>query len=150
MPIPAPARTRPLRFAYEEPSRSLLIEWADATTHGCPRRSAPRLPLRHLRRGDGLPRGASPPTPTSEPGEDELADIALVGAYGLNAVWADGHSTGIYSFERLRELGERTGVASTSWGDGGSSLTSAASSEPPPPEAGQVARPAVYSNAVRE
>jgi prepilin-type processing-associated H-X9-DG protein len=39
-------------------------------------------------------------------GEDELADISLVGAYGLNAVWADGHSTGIYTYERLRELGE--------------------------------------------
>ena len=44
-------------------------------------------------------------------GEDELADIGLVGAYGLNAVWGDGHSTGIYTFERLRDLGERAGVA---------------------------------------
>ena len=45
--------------------------------------------------------------PHLEPGEDELADIALVGSYGLSATWADGHSTGIYTFERLRELGER-------------------------------------------
>lgn len=45
--------------------------------------------------------------PQLHPGEDELADISLVGAYGMNAVWADGHGTGIYTFERLRELGDR-------------------------------------------
>lgn len=44
--------------------------------------------------------------PRLRPGEDELADVAVVGAYGLNAVWADGHNTGIYTYERLRELGE--------------------------------------------
>jgi DUF971 family protein len=44
--------------------------------------------------------------PQLRPGEDELADISLVGAYGLNAVWADGHNTGIYTFTRLRELGD--------------------------------------------
>ena len=29
--------------------------------------------------------------------------VALVGAYGLKIGWSDGHSTGIYTFERLRE-----------------------------------------------
>jgi prepilin-type processing-associated H-X9-DG protein len=58
----------------------------------------------------GLP-GRFSAEPELATGEDELADIGLVGAYGLNAVWADGHSTGIYTFERLRELGERAGVA---------------------------------------
>jgi DUF971 family protein len=27
--------------------------------------------------------------------------VALVGAYGLRVDWSDGHSTGIYTFERL-------------------------------------------------
>jgi ATP-binding protein involved in chromosome partitioning len=27
--------------------------------------------------------------------------VALVGAYGLRVHWSDGHSTGIYTFERL-------------------------------------------------
>jgi DUF971 family protein len=58
----------------------------------------------------GLP-GRFSTQPELAAGEDELADIGLVGAYGLNAVWADDHSTGIYTFERLRELGERAGVA---------------------------------------
>jgi len=45
--------------------------------------------------------------PDLRPGEDELADIKLVGAYGLNAVWGDGHDTGIFTFEHLRRLGDQ-------------------------------------------
>jgi len=33
--------------------------------------------------------------------------IASAGNYAININWNDGHSTGIYSFERLRALGER-------------------------------------------
>ena len=51
-------------------------------------------------------RGRFSSDPGLHPGEDELADISLVGAYGLNTVWADGHNTGIYTYQRLRELGE--------------------------------------------
>jgi ATP-binding protein involved in chromosome partitioning len=29
------------------------------------------------------------------------ASIALVGAYGIRINWSDGHSTGIYTFDRL-------------------------------------------------
>jgi DUF971 family protein len=32
----------------------------------------------------------------------ELADISLTGNYALQPVWADGHSSGFYSFEHLR------------------------------------------------
>ncbi|HSS22290.1 MAG TPA: DUF971 domain-containing protein [Pyrinomonadaceae bacterium] len=40
---------------------------------------------------------------------DELtiADLSIVGRYALNFRWSDGHDTGIYSFQYLRELGER-------------------------------------------
>jgi DUF971 family protein len=30
-------------------------------------------------------------------------EIALVGRYAIRVRWSDGHSTGIYTFERLRE-----------------------------------------------
>lgn len=36
-----------------------------------------------------------------------LASINMVGNYALNPKWTDGHETGIYSFEYLRELSER-------------------------------------------
>ena len=98
----------PTAFAYDEPARALRIEWDDGAVH--------RIPFAVLRRacpcaachGELGSAGRFAVRPRLEPGEDELADISLVGAYGLNTVWADGHNTGIYTFDRLRELGERS------------------------------------------
>jgi len=36
----------------------------------------------------------------------ELRKFVLVGGYGLQLYWADGHSTGIYSFAYFRRLAE--------------------------------------------
>lgn len=36
----------------------------------------------------------------------ELTSWSFVGGYGLQPRWADGHSTGIYSFAFLRQLAE--------------------------------------------
>jgi DUF971 family protein len=38
-----------------------------------------------------------------------LAGFDLVGGYALQPRWADGHSTGIYSFTYLRRLGKASG-----------------------------------------
>jgi DUF971 family protein len=111
MPVPEPERTRPLRFDYDNPRRALLVEWGDGTIH--------HIPFAELRRacpcavcaGEFGWAGRFATDPELRPGEDELADISLVGAYGLNSLWADGHSTGIYTFERLRALGDRTSVS---------------------------------------
>jgi len=42
-----------------------------------------------------------PPPDLSTPGRYELVDIRLVGSYAAQLYWADGHDTGIYSWERL-------------------------------------------------
>ena len=34
-----------------------------------------------------------------------LVRLQMVGAYGIQPVWGDGHSTGIYSYDYLRALG---------------------------------------------
>lgn len=34
----------------------------------------------------------------------EVVDIEQVGSYALSITWGDGHDTGIYSFEKLREM----------------------------------------------
>lgn len=34
----------------------------------------------------------------------QLQRVGWVGTYGIQPVWGDGHSTGIYSFEYLRKL----------------------------------------------
>ena len=39
------------------------------------------------------------------PEQIELVDIQQVGRYAIMPVWADGHSTGIYTYQYLRELG---------------------------------------------
>ena len=35
-----------------------------------------------------------------------LVRVATVGGYAVQPVWGDGHSTGIYSFEYLKRVGE--------------------------------------------
>lgn len=39
--------------------------------------------------------------------ELEIGDLNIVGRYALNFRWSDGHETGIYSFQYLRDLCER-------------------------------------------
>lgn len=39
--------------------------------------------------------------PASIPGDIRSVSLALVGAYGLQVRWSDGHGTGIYTFQRL-------------------------------------------------
>ena len=39
----------------------------------------------------------------------QLVGFDLVGGYALQPRWADGHSTGIYSFTYLRRLGRASG-----------------------------------------
>jgi DUF971 family protein len=36
----------------------------------------------------------------------EIGDLSIVGRYALNFRWSDGHETGIYSFQYLRDLCE--------------------------------------------
>ena len=38
--------------------------------------------------------------------EVEINDLSVVGRYALNFRWSDGHETGIYSFQYLRDLCE--------------------------------------------
>jgi DUF971 family protein len=46
--------------------------------------------------------------PESIADDIEIVDLATVGRYALNFQWSDGHDTGIYSFQYLRELCERS------------------------------------------
>jgi DUF971 family protein len=45
-----------------------------------------------------------PPIDQSVPGRYELKDIQMVGSYAVQMVWGDGHATGIYSFEYLKNF----------------------------------------------
>jgi DUF971 family protein len=38
------------------------------------------------------------------PSAFQVRQLEIVGGYGLKPIWADGHSTGIFSFDYLRRL----------------------------------------------
>jgi DUF971 family protein len=42
--------------------------------------------------------------PARVPAEVRPLGVDLVGGYGIRVRWSDGHSTGIYTFERLRQI----------------------------------------------
>ena len=44
--------------------------------------------------------------PEAVSNEVEINDLTIVGRYALNFRWSDGHETGIYSFQYLRDLCE--------------------------------------------
>jgi len=49
------------------------------------------------------------PKVTYSPESFQLTGFDIVGGYALQPRWADGHSTGIYSFTYLRRLGQASG-----------------------------------------
>ncbi len=79
------------------------IRWADAhvTTFGAEE-------LRWLCpcaycRGEGGQPGWLDSSPTLTPDQTRLVDLQLVGRYALAPTWGDGHHTGYYAFELLRD-----------------------------------------------
>jgi len=83
----------------------LAISWSDGVEQF--------LPLEKLRRAcpcavcngepDVMGRGDAPAR-NYKANSFELKGYDFVGGYGLNLKWADGHSTGIYSYSLLRSL----------------------------------------------
>ncbi len=93
---------KPSNIHADRPARTLTIEWADG--HGS------AFDLTVLRwlcpcafcRGEAGQPGWLDSDPTLTEEQLELADVSLTGNYALQPVWADGHSSGYYSFEHLR------------------------------------------------
>lgn len=83
-------------------TRHLFIEFADgvtATFDLAPLRLACPCAECNSRRQQG--RSVSVLAET-KPEEITITEAAMQGAWGLNLDWSDGHSTGIYAFEKLR------------------------------------------------
>jgi ATP-binding protein involved in chromosome partitioning len=92
----------PIPHAITRQDEGLLIEW-DAAGHQA------FYPARGLRLACGCAAcveemsGRPLLDPASVPPDIRPVAVALVGAYGLRIQWSDGHGTGIYTFERLRQ-----------------------------------------------
>ena len=59
-------------------------------------------PCAHCRGEAGVP-GWLDSNPELTPVQTQLTDLSLVGQYALQPTWGDGHHTGFYTWERLRE-----------------------------------------------
>ena len=102
-------RTRPVEIRQADP-QTLEILWAD--------RGESRFPVRDLRLACNCAicvdewTGAPQLDPADVAADIHPVRVKTVGRYALNIVWSDGHESGIYPFERLRDLGDRIGDGS--------------------------------------
>jgi len=106
-PVGAQPATTPTRIEQAGP-RALRIDWADGASFD--------YPVRPLRIACACAHcvdewtGANLLDPDSVPEDVHPVAVRSVGRYAIQIDWSDGHGTGIYTFERLRELAD-LGVA---------------------------------------
>lgn len=84
----------------------LAVKWDDGTESFVSlevlRRSCPCAGCQGER--DMLGQLHKPPSPPLTAASFQLVRLARVGGYAVQPVWADGHNTGLYSFEYLRHV----------------------------------------------
>ncbi|MEE3328414.1 MAG: DUF971 domain-containing protein [Myxococcota bacterium] len=97
-------RTRPIEIRQAGP-QVLEILWAD--------QGESRYPVRDLRLACNCAicvdewTGEHKLDPAEVAVDIHPVRVKTVGRYALNIIWSDGHESGIYPFERLRDLGDR-------------------------------------------
>ena len=93
----------PARIHADRPGRSLEIDWADGHRTVYDFVALRWLcPCAYCRGEAGIP-GWLDTNPTLTPAQTELVDLQLVGQYAVAPTWADGHRTGFYTFQQLRD-----------------------------------------------
>ena len=107
--MPRQRKARPTAITLT--GEHLEIAWSDGTGSRAPlnelRRSCPCAMCREARRESEPPASGDLPVLAgeAETATAEARRFDHVGRYGIRITWADGHDTGIYTFEALRELG---------------------------------------------
>jgi DUF971 family protein len=95
--------TNPLRIHADRTAGTLAIDWADGHSTVYDTTTLRYLcPCAYCRGEAGMP-GWLDSAPTLTPEQTRLTDIHLVGNYAVSPHWADGHSTGFYTFALLRD-----------------------------------------------
>jgi ATP-binding protein involved in chromosome partitioning len=97
MTTPAPL---PIPYAVNRSDAGLRIEWDQAGHEAFYPARALRLACPCAACVEEMS-GVPLLDPARVPLDIRPVTVALVGAYGLKVHWSDGHSTGIYTFERL-------------------------------------------------
>lgn len=93
----------PSKIHADRPSRELRIEWNDGHRTVYDFTTLRWLCPCAFCRGEAGQPGWLDADPSLTDEQVTLSDISLVGHYAIQPIWADGHGTGFYTFERLRE-----------------------------------------------
>jgi DUF971 family protein len=93
---------KPTNIHADRPARTLTIDWADGHQSVYDLTALRWLCPCAFCRGEAGQPGWLDSRPTLTDQQLELSDVALVGHYAIQPYWADGHSSGFYSFEHLR------------------------------------------------
>lgn len=96
----------PVDYRLEEAARLLVVRWRDGHESRYPfdelRNVCPCADCRAAEKPQG---GLQVLTgPVVRRGEIRIVQVSPIGRYALSFTWSDGHSTGIYSFDFLRQL----------------------------------------------
>jgi len=99
----------PVELKIVEPA-SLLIQWSDGRKQQYPlaelRDLCPCATCREKRKGDAqTPAMLLPVLSTAEAQPLRLVAMKPVGNYAYSIAFSDGHDTGIYTFDQLRDMG---------------------------------------------
>jgi|HubBroStandDraft_6_1064221.scaffolds.fasta_scaffold26460_2 DUF971 family protein len=101
--------------ALKNEGDSLVIEWSDGATHRLPWRTLrAACPCASCRVERAKPPQIKPLFSILKPAEAQPiapASMKPVGNYAYGIAFNDGHSSGIYSLDLLRELGEQAARA---------------------------------------
>jgi len=95
----------PTEIRFNEDDRTLTVTFSDDFTHAY-RTAILRgyCPCAHCQGHGSTPYSWNPIQTESQIVVD---DVSQVGTYAICIAWADGHSTGIYSFELLRKYAKQ-------------------------------------------
>jgi DUF971 family protein len=100
--------TRPQPADMERDATGMAIVWKDGHrsvyTYDDLRRSCPCATCRNERAQEPSAAGGLRVLPAAAAAHAVLEDVEWVGWYAFRFRWRDGHDTGIYSFEYLRDL----------------------------------------------
>jgi len=95
--------TTPARIHADRAARRVEIEWRDGHQTVYDFEALRWLCPCAICRGEGGMPGWLDSGPTLTGFQCTLLDLRLVGSYAIQPTWADGHSTGYYSFTGLRD-----------------------------------------------
>ncbi|MCX8050314.1 MAG: DUF971 domain-containing protein [Chlorobi bacterium] len=105
---------RPIRIERLDPSR-LRIVWGDGFTATIPLDVLRQhCPCAYCKGEHVFGTTVMLPLQQFSPGMNELVALEPVGNYAVRARWADGHDTGIYPWQLLRQIAEMVARDDTS------------------------------------